>query len=107
MTVRSTQLALGLLPGGGYTTVYTVPAGRRTIVKELSFVSGASGVLAVQVDDGSTPRQVVLRYSPALPASVDTVIPRWFVMNAGDELQIYYANSNALQYLVSGTELVL
>lgn len=112
MAVHSAKLAAGIvtLAASTPTTVYTAPSGHRTIVKELvvTRVSGAASTIYWIVDVGAVSPDVAHASAAAAPAgAVIVFVDRWFVMDAGDQLQLTVGGAGTFSYYVSGTELDL
>lgn len=111
MTVRSDSLALGQMSSAGPTTVYTVPAGYKTIVKHVCGEnrSAGSASLALLVKRGAT--TYVLKTFSGVGSAVDyewAISQVWLVLEAGDELQLSTgAASPYFTYFISGAELEL
>lgn len=111
MAVHSNQLAIGVLTvAGAFTTIYTAPAGKRTILKDLVLISGAAapGIVAAAVLSGAS-GVALLWDAAAAQNKVNTLQGRFAVLNAGDHLQVAVGSvaGGGLQYLASGAELDL
>lgn len=106
MAVRTQRLGfVRNPPASSLVTIYTVPAGRRTIIKEVmcSKQTGASVSVVVTIVGSST-------YGLFLETSAGTSfrVERWTVLNAGDTIAVLFTTaSTGNQLIVSGTELVL
>jgi TolB-like protein len=92
VTVHSTQLAAKSGVGTGGTVVYTVPSGKRTIVKSIWVrnVNAAAQHLGVQyvVAGGQLPELVI--YLAATGSNGDSVLVLpWTVLNAGDQIKLF------------------
>lgn len=109
MAVHSAQLGRGQSLGVGPTTLYTVPAGKRAIVK--SYWARNHGT--AQTSDF----QLVISGGPTLdffvplaatPAAGSTVFASiWVVLNPGDQIRWISGASQLTDVIVSGTELTL
>lgn len=108
MAVRSAQLAVGALSSTSATTVYSVPAGRRTIVKDVRVFNGAGVAdddVRMLVRSGGSDRSC-WRFRRAMPSAESDYIPQcWIVLDTGDELKLQCAQST-LRYVISGAELI-
>lgn len=106
MTVRSAQLAIGTLNTASITTVYSVPVGRRTIVKSIFVLNGqptTENESRMYVTSGGTLRTV--HAFSSLPQNKSEYFECWFVLDTGDSLQLSFSQGGA-RYLISGAELV-
>lgn len=109
MAVHSTQLgANGAIGTGGY-TIYTCPAGKRTIVKTIVLQNTAAasnrvGINLSLVGGGSVLWHVTLGASAS--ATESEVYDLWLVMNAGDSLRLTPA-ANSIEAVASGSELTV
>lgn len=113
MAVRTKQLALGwdFTAGTSDVVVYTVPAGRRTILKRITvaLVVGTSQNLAVYVaQGGGTPVAIVFALAE-LPGDNYVDHETWVVLEAGDQVHVATVldSGGVAEWLLSGTELVL
>lgn len=109
MTVHSTQLAGRAGMTTGVVTVYTVPAGKRTIFKHawIRNTAAAAGVCAIQVvfvGGGTAGFFYPLAATGAAGSTIG--IDLWVVLNAGDKIN-YGPSNNNNDILFSGTELKL
>lgn len=107
--VRSTSLGIVKLTVATFHTLYTVPAGRRTIVKSVAIYNGgAAGRTAyvAVVRGGTTFYGAVwtLGASQANPSSEQEV---WWVLNTGDQLKVQTIDSGDMSFIVSGAELII
>jgi hypothetical protein len=107
MTVHSTQLgANGAIAAGG-ATLYTVPAGKRTIVKSIVLQNNAAGanriILRIDLVGGGNFSWGVT-VGAASGASESMLIECWLVMNAGDVFKVN-PTSSFVEALVSGAQL--
>lgn len=109
MTVHSTQLGADLTLGTGATTLYTVPAGKRTIVKSIVVCNGnaAANFVGFGVIRAGVTIANFRYFVAATSTSGDTVsdLP-WIVLNAGDQL-LAQAHLASVSVIVSGAELGL
>ena len=107
MTTHSTQLGANLDVGTTEHTLYTVPAGKRTIVKSLAACNYASAATTLFVKGKVGSTDVWLLEIPLGGNTTDTRIwvqPVWIVMNAGDLLRVV-ANAASVSLVASGAEL--
>jgi arginase family enzyme len=109
MSVHSKQLGTGNGVGTAGSTIYTVPSGKRTIVKSI----------VLQNNNGSANRVIIgvffsggsnVSWGVTLGASASATeslnYATWFVMNVGDSLKITPA-SDFVNVIASGSELDL
>lgn len=109
MAVHSTQLGGGANLSTGATTLYTVPSGKRTIVKSLYLHNRAGSANRVTIIfHSSTLGSVVFAVTPGASSSATESLFQelWAVLNAGDYISVNPASSG-MDVLVSGTELSL
>lgn len=109
MTVHSTQLGGGSYASGSYHSVYTVPAGKRTIVKGLWIrnTNAAAQVVAINCDTVSFGNVYFYYHLAAAGSSGDSqYFDIWIVLNAGDVLKVGPGASNA-DVIAAGAELTL
>jgi len=109
MTVRSAQLALVERVGGGWQAVYTCPAGHRTIVKWFEVINehGAAEQALLGVLKSGAASPIIWRNAPSLPDNTALGGGWWFVLNAGDALEVYVPAGASVEVFAAGTELVL
>ena len=105
MAVRSLNLANGgLVVANAPITVFTCPAGRTVILKDVRlWVSGASSVSTV-LAAGSPDGLVLLVNEVISPAAVRSLQP-WIVLEPGHTLQMSQNVANSVRYWLSGAEL--
>lgn len=109
MTVHSTLLAAGLEAGTGPNVRYTVPAGKRTILKGVSGYNSFAGFnrLYVVLMSGATPVSYLM-----LPLDANGTLGEaknetpWQVLNAGEHLATD-ALHGSVYFWLSGAELTL
>lgn len=104
MAVRTRQLAAGQgAASTSPTNVFTIPADRTAIVKDivLQNVSGASAAVNVGLLVGGQP--VPLWVGTMAHAAVQTLQERFVVMHEGDTLYVTCSPSGNLRWLISGT----
>jgi hypothetical protein len=109
MTPRSTQLCAAHITSGSLGLVYTVPAGKRTIVKSLTCYNDHAGTNYLQVVGytGATELFQVRVYMAAAGSTGDTQeLMLWLVLNAGQTVEMA-AEASGVQVLMSGAELDL
>jgi hypothetical protein len=109
VTVHSTRLAAVGVHGAGSTLIYTVPAGKRAIVKSVVVANEAAAAnhVSFSIVFGGGTGGFFACQPTASPGAGDTVyLLPWIVMNPGDELHVTVA-VNSASILVSGTELTL
>jgi hypothetical protein len=109
VTVHSTQLGAHQNVGASYVTLYTVPAGKRTIVKSIwaRNSNAAAQVAAVQLLLASGADIFFFIPLAASPAAGSTLfMPLWVVLNQGDVIK-YAAGGTNGDVIVSGAELTV
>lgn len=109
MAVHSTQLGAhtGITTAG--VTLYTVPAGKRTIVKSVCFQSHAAASQRVFiVFSSATAGDIALGVTVgAIGSATESMnYECWVVLNAGDKLKVVPVSDN-VDAIASGAELVL
>ena len=111
MAVRSKRLGVANTVSPAATTVYTCPAGYRTIVKSLtSRNKTASGQRAYWTitDAGGTTLFDLNVWCATSGGTGDTVLTDcWFVLNAGEHLVVQWSGATGGVNSASGTELLL
>lgn len=106
MAVRSKVLASAVATTT-LTTIYTVPAGRTAIIKQLSIYNpsgGATTTLFVSMLIGGSARGLFLETGIA-PNSSSGATAMYVVLGPGDSLRISANPSSALQFTAHGVEL--
>lgn len=105
MTLRSDVLYVGQVAAAGSTTVlFTVAAGFRALVKEISgFHYTTTSAINWVYRVGST--DYVIGSSPGT-LNTAFVIPRWLMISAGDKFGIY-CGAGATDVVVSGALLAI
>lgn len=109
MTVHSTQLGAAAAVGVAGVTVYTVPAGKRTILKGiwLRNTGGAANVAKLELTlVGGTSVFFYVNLDVSANAGNTVFLNLWVVMNAGDALKMTAA-VNSVNIIASGAELTL
>lgn len=106
-SVRSKRLAAGTTTStASWSTVYTVPTGYTTIVKQIYYYNFSAAAIfpsfAVLLAGGG--QYDVLRY-PSLAAGTLLQIPLWLCLEAGDSFQLY-ENVAGDKFYISGAELI-
>lgn len=106
--VHSTQLALGdLATAGGFVVVYTVPDGKRAILRNAYIWNAAGANLLFDVRNHAANGEYawVLRQAPLGDGLLDKW-DFWAILNEGDQLELYTSHQ-PLYYWINGTELSL
>lgn len=110
MSVHSAQLYAGALTAGATNTVYTCPAGKRTIVKGITAFNGNAAASLQQLlvySSGGTRLATYQIHLGANGAAGDSAsLTPWLVINAGQTLRAY-AQQTANDMSISGAELTL
>lgn len=106
MAVRTKQLFQGA-PANGV-AVYTVPAGRRTIVKSWSACS-ISTTCTLKLQIGGVAGNKIRIWQQDTVADVIYRNEFWFVLEAGQNISLFTnaGTPSLCTWLISGTELVL
>lgn len=90
MAVRTRVLALATITSGGAVKdVYTVPAGRTAIVKEVSVENATGATAVVQLWVRRSAVQIPFAAQSALAGALATWGPREWAFNPGDVLQAF------------------
>lgn len=109
MAVHSTQLAANGNLVHSQVTLYTVPTGKRTIVKSaiVRNQAAAAQVVTLYVFSGGSEVASLNYHLAAAGSAGDTISDlTWFVINAGQQLRAI-AGSSFAEIIVSGAELDL
>lgn len=109
MTVHSTQLGKGAALSVALHTLYTVPAGKRTIFKYLTLWNNfaATNRVVVECAMGGVTVVVADPVLAATGAAGDSIaLSLWIVLNAGDTI-VVAPQSHPADASCSGTELIL
>jgi hypothetical protein len=109
VTVHSTQLGAKAGMATTLVTVYTVPSGKRTIVKGIWVrnAGAAATVCDVNLALSGGPSPSFFIALAATPAAGSTVfLPVWIVLNAGDVIKAAM-NAGTGDLIVAGAELTL
>jgi hypothetical protein len=108
VSVHSNQLAT-VTVGTTEVTCYTVPTGKRTIVKNIVAcnTNAAANTVAIEVYNGATLLAFFRLYTAIEETPGDTVsmLP-WIVLNAGQTLKAVSAHASTV-LLISGSELTV
>lgn len=107
--VRSTKLFLVDLPASpSVVTVYTVPAGRRTVLKtwRVFNVSGVASDVGLHILQASDGVDMNISYHPGTPDLTIINDDTWLVLDPGDEL-IIHASHGPVFSTAAGFELDL
>jgi hypothetical protein len=109
VAVASTQLGLHNAIGTSDITLYTAPAGKRTIVKNALARSYSSVVTDLYLEvkrSGTIVCSYVFHFATAGSDGDTANLNTWFVLDAGDSLHTH-ATSSSCSLIVSGSELTL
>lgn len=109
MTVHSTRLGAIASAAIGAHNLYTVPAGKRTIVKQLTIYNHAAAANRVvwEMTAGGTTFVLLSATAGAAGSATETVsLPCWIVLNAGDVLTVA-PQGGVADATASGAELTL
>jgi len=100
--LRATQFYLGTPPVVGgvdtWTVVYTVPVGKRIILKDIEFINNAAAVrtMSVRVDG------VLQIGTPNVAATTTNRQQLYLVLNAGQTLGVFQRAAGGTSYGLSG-----
>jgi hypothetical protein len=105
--VRSKQLALGQVAGAGVEqTVYSVPAGHRTILKEIRGTNRAAGAASLFVIiRAAGVSRIVDAVTGVASGARYAFAELWTMLSAGDELRVLSDVATSFTFVVSGSEL--
>lgn len=106
MAVRSKQLAAGVATTT-ITTVYTVPAGKTCLFKSFAWYNpsgGATTTIFLTARIGGANRGI--RLIAGVPANNTEESWHNIVLGPGDELRINATPASAVQFILSGAELL-
>lgn len=104
MSVHSNQLGKSTAVGTSLVTLYTVPTGRRTILKSVAVIN-LNGA-AVRIVMRLAGVYQTMHLAAATAAGESQEFSCWIVLNAGDKVEV--STSAATAYAIaSGSELVL
>jgi hypothetical protein len=103
VTVRSARLALVSVPIGVVTTIYTVPAGRTTILKDVR-LNSASGPASRAVVLGNSGAVNVALVDISMVADQTHQVQGFMVLEPGDKVNAFCTDHPVTMWL-SGSEL--
>lgn len=109
MTVHSTQLGAADAIGTGAVTLYTVPAGKRAILKNVTVknnATSASYILLTFMHGATTLGYHDIQLTAAPTDGDSKSVAVWIVLNPGDSVHAV-AHLSSLSCILSGTELTL
>lgn len=101
--LRATQFFSGVVNGTSVVTLYTVPTGKRAIIKHVTVleVSGSSADAQLRLGSfGTIYHWVLAAYSSAGDEGSSSF---WIVINAGETIQFKRTTSGQLTVTVSGS----
>ncbi len=101
--LRTTRFYLGLVTGTSVTDLYTVPTGKRAIIKQVTVqeVSGSSCTAQLRL----SPLGTIFTWALVAYAAADSraVGHFWIVVNAGEKIQFARSTSGQLTVTVNGS----
>jgi hypothetical protein len=103
--VRTKLLAVGNAQVAGAQYVYTVPAGRTAILKDIRVVSYAAGSPQLEIVMGAPSGHQVRIWRSPLTQYVPEGAQCWVVLPAGYAIIVNISIAGDLHYWMSGTEL--
>lgn len=109
MTVVSQSLAIGQRTSTAATSIYTVPTGKRTILKSIVVNNGnvAANRVVVEILISGTVVAAMSLFAAAGGATNDTpILQPWLVLQAGWTISIL-STQQPYYYALSGSELIL
>lgn len=106
MAVRSDQLFAGRVTSTGLTSLYTVPVGKRTIVKWFSGYNGTAALLDLILLTTNPGGNATYARNPTLAVGATMGGATWLVLNEGDQLQAF-AGAEPFDVHAHGAELAL
>ena len=109
MTVHSTLLGHAIAIGTSESILYTVPSGKRTIVKSIVATNYTAAAVTLFVKGKQSGSDIWLLEIPLGADTADNrsfTDPVWIVMNAGQQL-VALAGTADVSIVVSGSELIL
>lgn len=102
--LRATALYYGTVTGTSVVNLYTVPTGKRAIVKAVTVQNQSAGAGTLQLRTSTLAtiwRWALQGYGTAGDHASDSF---WIVLNAGETLQMQKNFTATLAVIVSGTE---
>lgn len=105
MTVRTKELGrLAAIGDATARTIYTCPAGRTAIVKDVAYYTTSTTVIRVGVKRAGVVANVWSGKGPTSESSLPRAV--WVVLEPGDELEVQrVSGTTAYDVVCSGTEL--
>jgi hypothetical protein len=101
--LRIAQLARGAATSSSYVTVYTVPAGRRVILKNLNLRNQSGAASNVQVNTTGVADLLAFPLTAGGTVGGNASIDMWVVLNAGDTIRIAVSSGTTVSFVFSGT----
>lgn len=101
--LRIHQLYSGRTSSTGSVSVYTVPSGKRAVLRSINVynVTGSGNRAFVSLSSGRNIFEITLAAANTAGGSVNQQV--WLVLEPGDVIQIGNANATAIDYILSGT----
>jgi hypothetical protein len=109
VTVVSQSLATGQRTSTAATSIYTVPSGKRTILKSIVVNNGNAGAnrIVVEILNGGTVVAAMSLFAAAGGSNNDTpILQPWVVLETGWTISIL-STQQPYYYALSGAELIL
>lgn len=101
--LRTTQLAELTISGTAITNIYTVPAGKRAILKSMNIMEVSGVGSDVQIRVGSI-QTIVRTHVNAYGGAGDSAqLFFWLVLNAGETLSVKRISSGDINVVASGS----
>lgn len=106
MGTRTNTLFQGTISTAGFTTLYIVPAGVRTIVKNIvmSNYSGSTANFTIAYVHGTF--QCGIASKQPFPTGTTAILPTYDVLQPGDEINTFAINE-PYDLWISGSELLV
>lgn len=101
--LRATQFAAGAITGTAVTNVYTVPVGKRIILKsiQLQEASGIATDVQIRLSGLGTIRLMKLTAYNSAGSTLENTV--WIVFNAGQTIQLARVSAGTIGYVLSGS----
>jgi len=102
--LRCTQLAAGSINTTTATTVYTVPTGKRAIIKFVTAMNTTNATRDLQMRLNSIGTIWHMQLAAYGSAGDEARVNFWVVLNAGDQLKLSTVTAGQVDYTISGSE---
>lgn len=102
-TLRATQFGSGLISGTSVINIYTVPTGKKAIVKNLVLTNVSASSCDVNVRVGAFGTWFTQHLAAYGFAGASVSLSLWAVFNAGDVLQLQRGNAGQITFIMGGS----